>query len=68
MNAHIAAFLQAYCTLVPCVTGDPKFSEVMLCDFRKFPGKSSPYLLFLSLHDGEVLDKSLPFSTTSFPL
>ena len=41
---------------VPCVKGAPKFLEGMLLDCEKFPGKSSPWILFLSFCDKEGLD------------
>ena len=44
----------------------PKFLEGLLCNCDRCPGKSAPFLLFSSPHDGKGVDGLLPLSHTGF--
>ena len=49
---------------VPCFLGAQKFSEGLIRACKRFPGKSSPFLVVLLFSDEEGLLGYLPFSLT----
>ena len=54
-DRYFLEVLEEFCLLFPCVQGDPKFSEVLLCAGEQCTWNSSPCLIVSSLFDKEGL-------------